>query len=492
MVQPVATVAAPTSAGSASNGTALTRSASADGKATASTRALSSAEFSAVVVAVTSAFGDPTRREVYLYVRDSAAGVTASQVAQHFSLHPNVARHHLDKLAAGGYLEVFCARSGTAGAGRPSKHYRGGPAPVLDVPKRGEDLLIALLGAALALLPRSVAEDMAEQVGFAYGCKLAGTMAAGDGQRSFRSALRAVADALTAHGFAAHAEARGRSLAVVKQACPFFDAALQHPVVCAIDRGMVKGMVSILYGHIAGPTESSSRAMGDQTCMTCLPAGVANRQDRSVRQPEDTSITDITGPLEPGVRVSLELPEAGTCVAVVASKTRAAVALDLLDEVPSGELEPGSTLDLFMPRPEGIYHWLCVLSAPPTDRRAVVELLSSPVFVQRRLGQRLEAGLQAQVRRVHSARRGKSHAMQVADLSRGGMKLEGPVQLSTGDTLEITVDLGVPVQITGRAVMTYRMSPDTWAAHVSFLDDQRDVTDVLDAYIARHFRRLSN
>ena len=95
--------------------------------------ALSGAEFSSVVAAVTSAFGDPTRRQVYLYVREAAPGVTASEVAQHFSLHPNVARHHLDKLAAGGYVEVFSTRAPLAGAGRPSKRYRAnGPAPVLE------------------------------------------------------------------------------------------------------------------------------------------------------------------------------------------------------------------------------------------------------------------------------------------------------------------------------------------------------------------------
>jgi predicted ArsR family transcriptional regulator len=236
---------------------------------------LSSSEFSAVVSAVTSAFGDPTRRQVYLHVRDAAGGVTASQVAEHFSLHPNVARHHLDKLAAGGYLEVFRARAQVAGAGRPSKRYRtSGPAPMLEPSKRGEELLLALLGGALALLPPQAAENMAEEVGFAYGVKLAGSMAAGEGQRSFRSALRAVADALTAHGFAAHAEARGRSLALVKEACPFFDAALQHPVICAVDRGMVKGMLSTLYGRALVPAEWSSRAMGDETCTTCLLAGI--------------------------------------------------------------------------------------------------------------------------------------------------------------------------------------------------------------------------
>ena len=54
--------------------------------------------------AITSAFGDPTRRAVYLFARDYETGVTAAQVAAKFDVHPNVARHHLDKLAAGGYL----------------------------------------------------------------------------------------------------------------------------------------------------------------------------------------------------------------------------------------------------------------------------------------------------------------------------------------------------------------------------------------------------
>ena len=236
-------------------------------------QSLSGAEFSAMVTAVTSAFGDPTRRRVYLYARESGGGVTASQVAQHFSL-PNVARHHLDKLAAGGYLDVSSSRSGTSVAGRPSKRYRtSGPAPVLEGAKPGEELLVTLLGGALALVPQQAAEEMAERVGFAYGCKLATSMAVAEGQRSFRSALHAVADALTAHGFAAHAEARGRSVALVKEACPFFDAALQHPVICAVDRGMVKGMLSTLYGQATGPAEWSSRAMGDESCSTSLPVG---------------------------------------------------------------------------------------------------------------------------------------------------------------------------------------------------------------------------
>src|SRR6266480_526147 len=86
---------------------------------------LSADEFSAAVSAVTSAFGDPTRRDIYLFVRAGADGVTAGEVAERFDLHPNVARHHLEKLTAGGYLVVAVGRAdGARAAGRPSKQYR--------------------------------------------------------------------------------------------------------------------------------------------------------------------------------------------------------------------------------------------------------------------------------------------------------------------------------------------------------------------------------
>jgi hypothetical protein len=188
------------------------------------------------------------------------------------------------------------------------------------------------------------------------------------------------------------------------------------------------------------------------------------------------------------MRVSLELPEAGTCVAVVSGTRQTSLTLDLLDDLPDGELEPGSTLDLFMPRPEGIYHWLCSLSSLPLGQRAELELLGSPMVVQRRSGRRVDAELEAKVRRPRSARRGPAHDMKVADLSHGGMKLVGPFQLSTGDTVEVTVDLGTPVQVVGRVVMAYPTARGTWTAHLSFVDGQREALDMIDSFLAYRLR----
>jgi predicted ArsR family transcriptional regulator len=234
---------------------------------------LSPTEFSSVVTAITSAFGDPTRREIYLFARQAEDGVTATEVARRFDLHPNVARHHLDKLSAGGYLEVGVARAGS-GAGRPSKRYTTtAKGEQLDLPVRHDDVLVTLLGRALDMLPREQAEAMAEEVGVEYGRLMAQTLGdSSEHQRSFRSALHTVADALTAHGFAAHAEKKNNELRIVSEHCPFGDAVLANPVICAVDRGMMKGMVAELYGADATLAVESSKPMGDDICVTALEA----------------------------------------------------------------------------------------------------------------------------------------------------------------------------------------------------------------------------
>src|SRR6187431_2879885 len=123
---------------------------------------LSTTDFSAAVSAITSAFGDPTRRDIYLHVRDAETGATASEVADRFELHPNVARHHLEKLLAGGYLVVSTDRS-APGAGRPSKRYTVAERTTgLEFAVRHDDLLVTLLGKTLARLPAGEAEALAE------------------------------------------------------------------------------------------------------------------------------------------------------------------------------------------------------------------------------------------------------------------------------------------------------------------------------------------
>ena len=51
--------------------------------------------------------------------------------------------------------------------------------------------------------------------------------------------------------------------------CPFGAAAIEHPVICAVDRGMVKGMLATLYGD-TDPALQSSLPRGDDVCVTAF------------------------------------------------------------------------------------------------------------------------------------------------------------------------------------------------------------------------------
>ncbi len=80
-----------------------------------------------------------------------------------------------------------------------------------------------------------------------------------------KAALASIAGLLNAHGFAARAEDEENGVSVVSENCPFGLAARHHPVLCAVDRGLIAGM---LEGVGSGRTAVtlSSRALGDDAC----------------------------------------------------------------------------------------------------------------------------------------------------------------------------------------------------------------------------------
>ena len=74
---------------------------------------------------------------------------------------------------------------------------------------------------------------------------------------------------------AAHAESRNDQLKIINNHCPFGDVAAEHPVICAVDRGMVRGMLSELYAadgdaEFGAITTESSLAAGDTFCTTAV------------------------------------------------------------------------------------------------------------------------------------------------------------------------------------------------------------------------------
>jgi predicted ArsR family transcriptional regulator len=198
---------------------------------------------------LTSTLGDPTRRSIYLTVRASDHPVTAAEVALQFSIHANVARHHLDRLADEGYLAVTRRRpegKNGPGAGRPAKCYTSTDKEIeLQFPARRHDLLADLLIRVVQRLEPERAAELAAEVGREYGLELAGTLDVPD-KAGFGAVLAIVRQAMVDVGFAVDANAGNRQL--LMSHCPFGRTAFDHPeVVCSLDRGIVNGLMEALH-----------------------------------------------------------------------------------------------------------------------------------------------------------------------------------------------------------------------------------------------------
>jgi len=215
---------------------------------------------------LTVVFGDPTRRAIFFHVL-SNPGTTANELSEQFAIHANVARHHLERLEQAGYVTSDDRRS--TGVGRPSKAYRviNEPAGLGATSDRRDALLVRLLELAIDLLGADAAEAMALEVGQSYGMELASEIDHARANDSVRDALGTVAAALTAHGFSARANANETNPSLEAMNCPFGDAAAHHPVLCAVDRGLVSGMLEGLGAKPATVT-LTSRARGDDACRT--------------------------------------------------------------------------------------------------------------------------------------------------------------------------------------------------------------------------------
>ncbi len=218
--------------------------------------------FTATVTSLTHSFGDNTRRKIYLFVRENP-GVTATALAEHCHVHANVVRHHLERLREGGYVTYDNVKRSTVG--RPAKGYRVlDDSLVVDGVMRRDALIVALLEMVLERLGPEAAELLAHDVGVDYGRGLGATIGA-DPHRSVKGAMASIAGLLTAHGFAARAEETETSSSVVSENCPFGTAATHHPVLCAVDRGLIAGLLEGL-GAARTTVTLTSKARGDDAC----------------------------------------------------------------------------------------------------------------------------------------------------------------------------------------------------------------------------------
>jgi predicted ArsR family transcriptional regulator len=212
--------------------------------------------------------GDATRRGIYITVRESIEPMTASQIADLFNIHTNVARHHLDRLVADGYLEVTTLRRSERrgpGAGRPAKHYETTDKEIsVQFPARRYDLLAELLARVVERLAPDTAAEIAQEVGREYGRELAAEIGLAQ-DSGFETAVQAVASAMLGVGFGSEADTSERL--IVTSFCPFGATASRHPeLVCKLDQGIVAGLLEST--NAPGSPVVTPHFRPDEDCLT--------------------------------------------------------------------------------------------------------------------------------------------------------------------------------------------------------------------------------
>ncbi|MEE8456894.1 MAG: helix-turn-helix domain-containing protein [Acidimicrobiia bacterium] len=203
---------------------------------------MQSETFDKQIAAITGALGDTTRRGIYVMVRESHEPVTANQIASSFDIHPNVARHHLDKLLNDGFVRISDHPIATPTAGRPAKRYEVTEKSVnIQYSARKYDQLAELLTKVISELDNGKALEIAEAVGHDYGVELAGEigLASEDG---FEEAAMAVAQAMMGKGLGASTDPTENRIVV--QFCPLCTTGAAQPeIVGKIDHGIVQGLL---------------------------------------------------------------------------------------------------------------------------------------------------------------------------------------------------------------------------------------------------------
>jgi len=203
---------------------------------------MSSDTFDEQIETITGALGDATRRGIYVVIKEAHEPVTAAQLAASFDIHPNVARHHLDRLAATDYIRVTDRKPAQPTAGRPAKRYEVTAKAVnVQYSSRKYDRLAELLTDVIERLDDGTALDIAEQVGHDYGRTLGAEIGIPE-EEGYEIAALAVARAMMGEGLGA-STVPGENR-IVAQFCPLAeDDDDRSQIVTHIDHGIVQGLL---------------------------------------------------------------------------------------------------------------------------------------------------------------------------------------------------------------------------------------------------------
>jgi len=219
---------------------------------------------------LTSALADPTRFSIYQYIVASVKQVvTVQEIADHFEIHPNVARLHLTKLEDVALLTSISEKSGKGG--RPSRLYSLSDQVVnLQFPPRNYQLLADIAIESLLSIGEA-GEAALVKMGRRFGmeaAKHAMTEASITRETtSFEDKMDSIYRLIVAQGLRPDFEVLDNGTIRFRvYNCTFKDSAKRYPhAVCKMHNALLTGIFEAYFGEIE-LIEDESMLSGCQSC----------------------------------------------------------------------------------------------------------------------------------------------------------------------------------------------------------------------------------
>nr|WP_243237168.1 helix-turn-helix domain-containing protein [Heliobacterium chlorum] len=218
---------------------------------------------------VSSVFADKTRFSIYQFiVNHPNATCTVKDIAQEFSIHPNVARLHLSKLEEIGLLESGWDHQSMPG--RPGRIYRLRQKAIsLHFPPREYQLLCELTLDALSELGAGALASL-EKVGYVHGVRIA-QAALATPSRNIPNDSHPLSELQSIESLSVSVVSHDETKTVIRMRnCTFREAAEKyHPLTCSLHRALLRGVWETLYV----PVEIEAltcQATGDGSCELCV------------------------------------------------------------------------------------------------------------------------------------------------------------------------------------------------------------------------------
>ena len=197
--------------------------------------------------------------------------------------------------------------------------------------------------------------------------------------------------------------------------------------------------------------------------------------------------------LQPGRRLRLEDDAAGAvCVAEVAAIRSDALVVRLLDPAPPGAFRAGSTVDLTLTAPDGLYRSTTpfdgMAAGEAADDDEVLDLRPPDDFevVQRRAQPRVDVSFPVSIRRVSPGRQHDPVTARAEDLSRGGIRLDSVAPFDVGHVLQLELPGGDEnVVLQGLVVGSRPRQDGHRTLHVAFSRFGDETLDLLHELVGR-------